>query len=328
MAIKKVNNRWRVDLQPGGRQSKRIRKIFDTKAEAMRFEAHIRALAAKQVDWNPEPPDKRRLSELIERWFLFHGQNLKDGAGRKRLLLYLCEKIRNPVASQMTANVFTEYRAKRLTEVTANTLNHEQNYLSAVFNELRRAGEWRHANPIADVRKLKVNEKELSFLTHDQIRSLLTELNQGKNKDTLPVTKLCLSTGLRWNEAESLRRDQVHHGMIHLGETKNGKTRSIPIDETLEKELLNRPDGRLFGSCYNAFRHALKRTGIELPEGQSAHVLRHTFASHFIMNGGNILTLQKILGHHSVTMTMRYAHLALDYLEETKRLNPLATIQV
>lgn len=59
---------------------------------------------------------------------------------------------------------------------------------------------------------------------------------------------------------------------------------------------------------------------------QLAHVLRHTFASHFVIRGGNILTLQKILGHSSLTVTMRYAHLAPDHLEEVRKLNPLATL--
>ncbi|KVE75715.1 hypothetical protein WI99_37670 [Burkholderia cepacia] len=60
-----------------------------------------------------------------------------------------------------------------------------------------------------------------------------------------------------------------------------------------------------------------------LPDGQLTHVLRHTFASHFMIRGGNILTLQRILGHQSLMMTMRYAHLAPDHLEEARRLNPL-----
>ena len=73
-----------------------------------------------------------------------------------------------------------------------------------------------------------------------------------------------------------------------------------------------------------SFRRALKRTTIERPKGQAAHVLRHTFASHFIMNGGNILTLQKVLGHSDIKMTMRYSHLSPDFLEEATRLNPLS----
>jgi len=69
----------------------------------------------------------------------------------------------------------------------------------------------------------------------------------------------------------------------------------------------------------------LGRTSIVLPRGQASHALRHTFASHFIHNGGNILTLQKILGHSSLVMTMRYAHLAPDHLADAVRLGPLAS---
>jgi site-specific recombinase XerD len=67
-------------------------------------------------------------------------------------------------------------------------------------------------------------------------------------------------------------------------------------------------------------------SGLTLPKGQLTHVLRHTFASHFMMNGGNILVLQKILGHANLTMTMRYAHLAPEHLQEAKTLNPLARL--
>lgn len=60
----------------------------------------------------------------------------------------------------------------------------------------------------------------------------------------------------------------------------------------------------------------------------AAHSLRHTFASHFIQNGGNILTLQKILGHSSLAMTMRYSHLAPDHLMDAVLLGPLAALEV
>jgi len=46
------------------------------------------------------------------------------------------------------------------------------------------------------------------------------------------------------------------------------------------------------------------------------HGLRHTFASHFMMSGGNILTLQKLLGHSSVAVTMKYAHLAPNFMRD------------
>jgi site-specific recombinase XerD len=76
----------------------------------------------------------------------------------------------------------------------------------------------------------------------------------------------------------------------------------------------------------NAFRTAVDKSGVELPSGQLTHVLRHTFASHFIMNGGNILALQKILGHSTFAMTIKYAHLAPEYLQEAVCLNPVANL--
>jgi len=71
-----------------------------------------------------------------------------------------------------------------------------------------------------------------------------------------------------------------------------------------------------------AFRSAYERCGFQAP-GQLTHILHHTFASHYVMGGGDILSLQRILGHSSITMTMRYAHLSPDHLESALRLSPL-----
>lgn len=114
--------------------------------------------------------------------------------------------------------------------------------------------------------------------------------------------------------------------------TKSKKVRAVPIDTQLEEDLLEHyeslsktiGDERFFTYAYLAFISALERSGIVLPAGQAAHVMRHTFASHFMINGGNILALQKILGHSSLAMTMRYAHLSPDHLVEARTLNPLS----
>lgn len=79
----------------------------------------------------------------------------------------------------------------------------------------------------------------------------------------------------------------------------------------------------LFKPCYSAFRKAMQRAGIETPAGQLTHLLRHTFASHFMMNGGNILVLQRILGHTDIKVTMRHAHFSSEHLEDAAKFNPL-----
>lgn len=82
--------------------------------------------------------------------------------------------------------------------------------------------------------------------------------------------------------------------------------------------------GKLFEECYTPFHYILKnKLGIELPSGQASHVLRHTFASHLMMNVGNILVLRDILGHANISVTMRYAHFTLDHLSEATTYNPI-----
>ena len=135
---------------------------------------------------------------------------------------------------------------------------------------------------------------------------------------------ICLATGARWSEAQSVKPASVQKNIITFSNTKNGKVRAVPVPENLISRL--KTHWAIYGAftaSLSSFRRALTRTSIRLPKGQAAHALRHTFASHFVMNGGNILTLQKILGHSTVVMTMRYAHLSPDHLQDAVKLNPL-----
>ncbi|GLX80496.1 hypothetical protein tinsulaeT_38360 [Thalassotalea insulae] len=58
------------------------------------------------------------------------------------------------------------------------------------------------------------------------------------------------------------------------------------------------------------------------------HVLRHTFASHFMMNGGNILVLQQFLGQANIVDTMKYAHFSKTHLEDAIKLNPISKVNI
>lgn len=333
MTIKKAENGWLVDIQPGGRGHKRIRKTLPTKAEALQFEAWAKTQVAQNDEWVKPKKNLTKLSELIELWQSHHGVQLRH-TRTYSTLLRVCEALGNPLAEHLKSEHFAAYRAARLAEgVSRNTINREHAYLRAVFNELIRLGFWTADNPLARLRQFKIAERELSYLTDSEIRALLAALAKRTDRDALLITKLCLASAARWNEAESLRISQLHSGMIHFTQTKTDKNRSIPIDDALAEEVrefhkANNRDatGRIFKSSVGAFRMAVKESGIELLPGQLTHVLRHTFASHFMMNGGNILALQKVLGHSSLQTTMIYAHLSPDHLQEAKLLNPLVKL--
>lgn len=160
----------------------------------------------------------------------------------------------------------------------------------------------------------------MTFLDNNEIAALLSTLTG----DYRLIDLVCLSTGGRWGEVSTLRPAQMVNGRITFLETKNYKPRVIPISEALEDEVRTKASGKLFKVDYERFCKLLRQVKPDLPRGQATHVLRHTFASHFMMRGGNIIALQKILGHASIQQTMSYAHLAPDYLQHAVLLNPLS----
>jgi len=330
--IKKTTGGWLVDAQPGGRGGKRFRKSFKTQAEAKAYEAWLTTQVNQNSAWQPEKRDTRKLLDLIDLWHTHHGAGLKAGANTYSRLKLACEAMGNPVADRFSVETFATYRKARLADgIAPNSVNREHAYLRSVFNELRRLGQWKKPNPLAELRQFKIDESELSYSTREQITELLRVLGDGKNRHTVMIARICLATGARWSEAEGLDIRHVRNGQVHYAGTKSSKVRTLPIGAEFERELRAHHDkketgSRLFAPSYSAFRDGIERAGIELQKGQLTHVLRHTFASHFMMNGGNILVLQRALGHANLTMTMRYAHLAPDHLKEVVKLNPIQLI--
>lgn len=326
MAIKKTTGGWQVDIQPEGRGGRRVRRTFKTQAEARRFENVTRSRASTGEYYLPVK-DLRRLSDLIDLWHSHHGHTLKSVSDRMRRLHAIADRLGNPIAKNLTSKTWAEYRSQRLHEIKPSTVNHEQAFLHSVFSELERLGLWLHGNPLARMRQLRVDDSEMAFLDEGEITLLLDNLRGRRTDHAYWITLLCLSTGARWSEAETLRGENVRQGRVTFVRTKTGKTRTVPIRlEFAERLNCRKPVGRLFQDAYTTFQRAIAETGIVLPPGQLTHVLRHTFASHFMMNGGNILVLQRVLGHQSIQMTMRYAHFAPDHLEEAVKLNPVKAL--
>ncbi|HHK7964830.1 TPA: tyrosine-type recombinase/integrase [Serratia marcescens] len=343
MAVNKLTSgKWQVQCFPNGRNGKRIRKQFATKGEAVAYERHIKE-EYENKPWLGEKRDTRKLYDLVQTWHRAHGITLQDGEKRKGSMEFACEKMGHPLATEFNAKLFSAYREKRLSgefsrsirveKVAPRTVNLELAYFRAMFNELIRLDEWKAPHPLVNVRPYRTSENELAYLEFEEIESLFNECAASRSKDLLLVVKICLATGARWSEAETLTKSQVLNNKITFIKTKGKKNRTVPINQELFDEIRgvipsnhgNRP---IFTPCYSAFRTALKRAEIEPPAGQLSHILRHTFASHFMMAGGNILVLQRILGHTDIKVTMRYAHFAPDHLNEAIAFNPIELMKI
>ena len=160
------------------------------------------------------------------------------------------------------------------------------------------------------------------------------------NDKLYPLYVTALNTGMRRGELAALKWDRVdfvtnqititrtldRYGLSE--NTKTGRKRVVPMNAEVRRvfePLWKRQRGQFVfceedGSEIDAhhlnrdFQNAQKRIGGL--QRIRFHDLRHTFASHFMMKGGNIYDLQKILGHSSLEMTQRYAHLSPTHLAE------------
>ena len=335
MTIKQLKDgRYKVDCRPKGPEGGRVRKTLRTKNEAQAFERRIMGEAERGESGKKAKVDNRRVSDLVELWYTLHGQTLKTGESRKGLLLLMAERMGDPKAVDFSSSHFAQYRAERAEGMhwrymkedepgrptSANTLNHDLAYMRAVFNELIRLDEWALPNPLNHVRGLKFDETEMAYLDELQMDVLLTHLATLED-DTLLISEVCLATGARWGESEGLQPRQVRNRLIHFVKTKSSKNRTVPISDALYGRLRK---ALPFKPSYDAFRRAVFTVGLDLPPGQLTHVLRHTFASHYMMKGGDILTLQKVLGHATLAMTQKYAHFSPGHMKDVVNLNPMA----
>jgi integrase len=176
-------------------------------------------------------------------------------------------------------------------------------------------------------------EGKVRWLTLDEEKALLEAISpdrayHGKSpekdafiQDNQDLIIALLDTGARYNEIASLRWNQVdlEKCSIHINRSKGGKDTIITITDRLW-DILDRRYGidknlvfpTKMGKNNNSrwMAEAVKRAGLSETDGTvTIHIMRHTAASRWIQNGMNLVEVAYLLGHHSVTVTQRYAHL-------------------
>ncbi|WP_033928148.1 site-specific integrase [Vibrio cholerae] len=330
---------WLCECYPQGREGKRVRKRFATKGEATAYENFI----MREVDdkpWMGSKPDNRRLSELLETWWQVHGHTIKSGKVIYSKTALTIKELGDPIASTFTSKQYLAFRANRVSHfnkenksLSPTYQNFQLNLLSGMFSRLIKYKQWNLPNPLDDIEPIKVNQRALAYLDKADIQPFLQRLggfeSEGRSvsiPEIVLIAKICLATGARISEALSLERSQISEFKLTFVETKGKRIRSVPISENLYKEIMlaSSSSAKIFSTTYgSAHRYIKKALPDYVPEGQATHVLRHTFATHFMMNRGDILILQRILGHQKIEQTMAYAHFSPDHLIQAVQLNPL-----
>ena len=205
-----------------------------------------------------------------------------------------------------------------------------------MYEWARKTGLVECSNPVSGCER-PPSEHSSDYLALDEVRSLLTAA-EGTSIYALVAAGLYLGLrkgelfGLRWIDVQLDGGARIDVMKSYAGSPKSGKARHVPINRELAVILRRWKEASPVndqGLVFPVLEDGVARMGTEydmlgLPTLLKAakchvpekpwHSLRHTFASHFMMAGGNILTLQKLLGHSTLAMTMRYAHLSPDHL--------------
>jgi len=319
--------RVKIRLKGYPTQTATFKRITDAKKwvqdteSAIRDGRHFKTAAAK----------KHTFAEMIDRFLagteLTREQDEHQGLHLRRWR----DELGAYSLADVTPSLIAEIKDKLLSETTVkgrkrsnSTVVRYMSSLSAVFTVAVNEWQWLEDSPMRKVKKPKQPPGRVRYLDDDEFTKLLTACEESANTWLSMCVILSISTGMRQAELMGLKWPDVNlkDGFIILHETKNGERRRVTLSG-LALELL-REHGKirrldtplLFPSkkfplkpidLRTPWETALKKSGVV---DFHWHDLRHCTASYLAMNGANLLEIADVLGHKTLAMVKRYAHLS------------------
>lgn len=205
--------------------------------------------------------------------------------------------------------------ALRKTGNAPGTINRKMAALSKMLSVAVEAG-MLSAKP--KLPKLKEPQHRTRYLTREEEKLLFSHLEE----DVRPLCVFLVETGVRAGEARALQWSDVTEDSVHIRKSKGGTSRSVPLTEAAKDALahvrhLGSPWGHISANRLTyAWGLAKEEAGLGGDREVVPHCLRHTCASRLVQAGVDLLTVQRWLGHASLAMTTRYAHLAPKALDK------------
>ena len=281
------------------------------------------------TEYEPQAKDKVRLAY----WVSVFGDYSLDTITPARI-----SKQRDQLLSEDTQNFTSPTTgdpvkdAKRVkAKRKGSTVNRYLASLSSCINYGVKTLQWIERNPCEKIEKPKESRGRVRFLSDDELVELLKACEP--HKDLHLAAVLALTTGARQSEVMTLRYSQIdfNRQVITLHNTKNGDKRALPLVGsacTLLQERIkvrSLTDDRVFpptrlakkSDCLDLrqpWEKALKAANIT---DFRWHDLRHTAASYLAMSGVSLVEISKILGHRTMQMVSRYAHLSEGHIVAT-----------
>lgn len=264
----------------------------------------------------------------IHDWSIYN-KHMRPSLGR-----YLMCDLTNPVLDIWV-------REQLLTGYQRSTINKHIHLMNRMLHLARHWGHIAAQNPFQhNLKKLTVGDYTQRFLSEAEIEQLLKACRASRHPYLYLIVQLLLLTGARKGEARLAcwKHVDLHKRLWTVPRSKNGRSRRIVLSSAavdvlhavrLKSEdllLPTKPDDYLFinpitRTAYHSYDTAWFKTRAEAGlENVRMHDLRHTYASLLINKGVSLYEVQTLLGHSSLQMTQRYAHLEPDLLHKRTEL--------
>jgi integrase len=334
-----MRHRWWIaaraySFKVGGTQHRR--QGFLSQAEAQEALDAARDAILRPAPAAKPPAPTLTLGEAFERYLKAKARK-KSLPGDARTAKHLKAELGEQTAlGDITAARISEYKGKRLAiakskrraPLSAASINRPLALLWCLLTMAAR--EWEVLEAVPTIRLEAEPEGKVVWLGADAEATLLSRARGSRNPDLYALVLLAIETGMRRGEIPGLEwaRVDMSRGGITLASrsTKSKRRWEIPMRRAVYGLLAARKDraGYVFARRgWDSYRSAFETIAAKIttaPEGKllTFHGFRHHFASWFMMNGGRLEALLRILGHATLTMTMRYAHLAPDVIAGRK----------
>lgn len=250
-------------------------------------------------------------------------------------------------SSDMPLHEMTEQAYNDYVLYLCNKLNNDISINSYLRDLITTIHFWQSEGYVQNfkMKSIKVNKEAIATYTDDELKLLLKKPNLKQCKfieyQAWVMTNFLFCTGIRQRSLMYIKIKDIDfdNDIIYVNMTKNRKPLVIPLNQTMInilREFLKyrqhkNNDDYLFcnvygqqlikSTCYHQLYDYNKRRGVQTT---GIHRYRHTFAKQWILNGGNVVTLQKILGHSSLAITQNYINLLVsDVAKEVKEINLL-----
>ena len=215
-----------------------------------------------------------------------------------------------------------EYKSRGIAGFAPATINREMACMKHLYTVAIKWGKTTR-NPVKDVKLFKESNSRTRYLEFEETERLIGSC-EAYLRD---IVIIAVNTGMRMGEIFNLQWEHIDlkRKIIYLMETKNGDMREIPMNDRVAGTLFNivqnadipyifhNKQGKPFTSVKKSFATALRRSRIS---NFRFHDLRHTFASHLAIKGIDLNTIRELLGHKSMRMTLRYAHLNQEHKQQ------------